>query len=204
MTQRVGLAELVARIPDGARLAVGGHHFSRLPLAALRALCAAPVRDLHWFSWGGGLPLEMLLAAGKVARIDLCFSSLDIFGLPPRFRAVAEAGEIPVTDWPALAMIAALEAGMKNLPAQPVQLPVGSDLVQTCPALSRVGEDGTALVPAVRPDAALLHVPFADEDGNVALYGARALDVLLAGPRGRFWSPPRRLCRAGRWRGWGG
>jgi glutaconate CoA-transferase subunit A len=181
VTAFVTLSDLVARVPSGARLSVGGHHFARLPMAALRALAAAPARDLRWFSWGGGLPLEILLAADRIASIDLCFSSLDIFGLPPRFRAVAEAGTVPVADWPALAMIGALEAGMRNLPAMPVQLPVGSDLAATCPGLAPTGDGRTAMVAAVRPDVALLHAPYADAAGNVAIYGARALDVLLAG-----------------------
>ena len=181
MTAFEPLATLVARVADGARIAVGGHHFARLPMAALRALCTGPARDLHWFSWGGGLPLEMLLDADKIARIDLCFSSLDIFGLPPRFRAAAETDAIPVHDWPALAMIGALEAAMRNLPAMPVQLPLGSDLVTRCPGLTPAADGRTGLVAAVRPDLALLHAPFADAAGNVAIYGARALDVLLAG-----------------------
>lgn len=181
MTAFEPLSALVARIPDGARIAVGGHHFARLPMAALRALCSAPARDLHWFSWGGGLPLEMLLQADKIARIDLCFSSLDIFGLPPRFRAVAEARAVPVHDWPALAMIGALEAAMRNLPAMPVQLPLGSDLATRCSGLTPTGDGLTAMAAAVRPDVVLIHAPYADTAGNVAIYGARALDVLLAG-----------------------
>lgn len=176
------LDALVARIPEGARLTVGGHHFARLPIAALLAFCRGPARGVDWFGWGGGLPLEMLLEAGKVARIDLCFSSLDIFGLPPRFRAVAEGREVPVADWPALAMIGALEAGMRNLPWMPVQLPVGSDMAARCLGVETDPEaPGFGRVRAVQPDVALIHAPYADAAGNVAIYGARALDVLVAG-----------------------
>jgi glutaconate CoA-transferase subunit A len=181
MTAFEPISAQVARIQDGACIAVGGHHFARLPMAALRALCATSARDLHWFSWGGGLPLELLLQADKIARIDLCFSSLDIFGLPPRFRAVAESRAVPVHDWPALAMIGALEAAMRNLPAMPVQLPLGSDLASSCPGLTPTGDGVTAMAAAVRPDVVLIHAPYADTAGNVAIHGARALDVLLAG-----------------------
>ena len=176
---------LAARVVSGSRLAVGGHHFARLPIALLRAVCDDAPRDLNYFSWGGGLPLEMLLEAKTVGSIDLCFSSLDIFGLPPRFRAVAEAGGMRVSDWPALAMIQGLRAAEENLPFMPLQLPEGSDMAELCPGLTIHVDPATGrrvgLIPAQRIDTLLLHAPRADEAGNVAIYGATALDLALVG-----------------------
>ena len=81
-------AGLAAMVRDGDVFGVGGHHFARLPIALLRAIVERGVSGLRYVSWAGGLPLELLLEADAVASIDLCFSSLDIFGLPPR-RAAA-------------------------------------------------------------------------------------------------------------------
>ena len=179
------LTTLVGRITSGARISVGGHHFARLPIAALRALATGPAADLSYFAWGGGLPLEILLEAGKVARIDICFASLDIFGLPPLFRAAAESGSVPVFDWPALAMIQGLRAAQQNLPFMPMQLPEGSDMADLCPGLRCFEDDLSGrkigLVAAQPLDAVLIHAPYADRAGNVAIYGARALDLALAG-----------------------
>lgn len=75
--------------------------------------------------WAGGLPLEMLLEANAVAEIDLCFSSLDTLGLPPKFRTAAESSAIPVRDWTVLTMIQAPRAAQQNLPSMPFQLPQG-------------------------------------------------------------------------------
>ncbi|RUU16394.1 CoA-transferase, partial [Mesorhizobium sp. M6A.T.Ca.TU.002.02.2.1] len=111
-----GLAALVG---SGDVFGVGGHHFARLPIALLRAIAGSDIKDLRYVCWAGGLPLELLLEADAVAEIDLCFSSLDIFGLPPRFRAVAETNAVPVRDWTALAMIQALRAAQQNLPSMP-------------------------------------------------------------------------------------
>lgn len=180
----VSLAELAATVRAGERIAIGGHHFARLPLAALTALAAAKPVRLRYFAWAGGLPLELLLEAGLIAEIDLCFSSLDIFGMASRFRQAAESGAVPLRDWPALAMIQALRAAQQNLPYLPLQLPAGSDLLQRCPALKVAPDAGSGRVLAqaspVVIDSLFLHALRADAAGNVEIYGATALDLALA------------------------
>lgn len=181
----VSLAELAAMVDDGDRLSVGGHHFARLPIAALRAVIDHGVADLKWFAWAGGLPLELLLEQERVSEIDLCFSSLDIFGLAPRFRKAAETGTIPVRDWPALAMIQSLRAREQNLPFMPMQVPAGSDMMARCPAMHAYHDKASgrdiALVEASEIDTLLLHAPRADMAGNVEIFGAEALDTLQIG-----------------------
>jgi glutaconate CoA-transferase, subunit A len=176
---------LAAMITDGDRLGVGGHHFARLPIALLRAATHRGVRDLHYIAWAGGLPLELLLEADAVASIDICFSSLDIFGQPPRFRAVAESGELPVCDWTALAMIEALHAAQQNLPSRTFQLPAGSSMMERIPGARCVNDplSGKAVgaIPPLVLDTVLLHAPRADASGNVQIIGARALDLAMVG-----------------------
>ncbi len=57
-------------------------------------------------SWGGGIPLEILLGAGAVSRIVFCFSSLDIFGLAPLFRRAVEQDQVTIDEWSAFATAA--------------------------------------------------------------------------------------------------
>ena len=172
-------------VADGNRFGVGGHHFARLPIALLRAIGRRRASGLHYVSWAGGLPLELLLEAGAVAEIDICFSSLDIFGLPPRFRAAAESGSMPVRDWTALAMIQALRAAQANLPSLPFQLPTGSDMMGHIPGAQEVADaiEGTAIgvVPALRLDTVVFHAQRADEVGNVQILGPLALDLAMVG-----------------------
>lgn len=183
----LSLADLARRVRPGDRLGIGGHHFARLPLALIDAVIAEGPKDLHVISWGGGLPLEMLLEAGMVGAIDHCFSSLDIFGLAPRFRAAAEAGAVPVRDWTALAMIQGYQAAARNLPSLPFQPPEGSDMPALVPEIETVQRSGRtlALAPALPLDVALIHAPRADRSGNVQIIGARALDVALTGAADR-------------------
>ncbi|MFI0847096.1 CoA-transferase [Mesorhizobium sp. IMUNJ 23232] len=177
--------ELAAMVRPGETFGVGGHHFARLPIALLRAIGRSGVRDLRYVSWAGGLPLELLLEAGAVADIDICFSSLDIFGLPPRFRTAAETGALPVRDWTALAMIQALRAAQQNLPSMPFQLPEGSDMLARIPGAMTASDPVTgetvSVIPALRIDTFVVHAQRADESGNVQIIGPRALDFAMAG-----------------------
>jgi len=179
------LDALAARVRSGTRLSIGGHHFARLPIALLTKLVDNGVGDLNYFAWAGGLPLELLLEANAVSSIDICFSSLDIFGLAPRFRDVAENRKLPINDWPALSMIQGLRAAQQNLPFMPVQLPEGSTMMERCPAVRFHRDDRTGrligLVEAQIIDTVLLHAPRADTAGNVEIYGARALDMPIVG-----------------------
>lgn len=179
------LKALASRVESGSRLSVGGHHFARLPIALIREVCQRRVTGLRYFNWAGGLPLEMLLDAEAVESIDICFSSLDVFGLAPKFRKAVEKQGIPMIDWPALALIQSLRAAEQNLPFLPMQSPVGSELNETCPALTPYFDEGSqqtlSLVKAQTTDVLLLHAPRADESGNVELYGAHSLDKLVAG-----------------------
>ena len=179
------LAGLAAMVSDGDVFGVGGHHFARLPIALLRAIVERGVAGLRYVSWAGGLPLEMLLEANAVASIDICFSSLDIFGLPPRFRAAAESEAIPVRDWTALAMIQALRAAEANLPSLPFQLPAGSEMMKHIPGARTVidplAEEPVGAISPLRLDTVVLQAPRADALGNVEIYGARALDWPMVG-----------------------
>lgn len=176
---------LAAIVGGGDVFGVGGHHFARLPIALLRAIARLGVKDLRYVCWAGGLPLELLLEANAVAEVDICFSSLDIFGLPPRFRAAAETNAVPVRDWTALAMIQALRAGQQNLPSMPFQLPEGSDMLARVPgaiaAPDPIAGITTGIIPALRLDTFVVHAQRADESGNVQIIGPRALDFAMAG-----------------------
>ena len=134
-------------------------------------------------SWGGGLPLEILLGAGAVSRIVFCFSSLDIFGLAPLFRRAVEERQVVIDEWPAYAFTARLEAAKQNLPAMPFRLPGGSDLLAGQQAVTLPGpEQDPAVAEASRLDldVFLLHAQRADAAGNVEIAGSRGLDTTAA------------------------
>ncbi len=129
MAEIVSIDELARQVPDGVRLGVGGVHLARLPVALIKRIIEIGRKDFVFTGWGGGLALELFLEASAIRKLIFCFSSLDIFGLAPRFREALEHHTIEVEEWTALAMVQALHAAHFNLPEMPFQLPAGSDLM---------------------------------------------------------------------------
>src|SRR5581483_7729544 len=185
MADIVALDELASVVPDGVRLGIGGVHLSRLPIALIRRVLASGKKDFVFTSWGGGLPLELFLEADAVRKLIFCFSSLDIFGLAPRFRDALENKKIEIEEWTALAMQQALHAAHFNLPEMPFQIPVGSDLMKAGAFWKECSSafSGEPLAQARRldVDVLLLHAQRADRDGNIEIQGARGFDPSLMG-----------------------
>src|SRR3954469_22488713 len=185
MANIVNLDELAEIVRDGVRLGIGGVHLSRLPIALIQQILASGKKDFVFTSWGGGLPLELFLEADAVRKLIFCFSSLDIFGLAPKFREALENNRIEIEEWTALAMAQALHAAHFNLPEMPFQIPAGSDLMKTGTFWQQSSSvfSGELLGQARRLDidVLLLHAQRADHSGNVELQGARGFDLSLLG-----------------------
>jgi len=185
MTEIVSLEELAAKVPSGSRIGIGGVHLSRLPLALIGRVLELGRRDFTYISWGGGLPLEMFLEAGAIKKLIFCFSSMDFFGLAPRFRRALEKNTVEVEEWTALAMIQGLHAAYYNIPDMPFQLPAGSDLMDHGDfwkkTVSPFTGEPVGLVQRLDVDVLLIHAQRADSQGNVEIQGARGLDISLLG-----------------------
>lgn len=177
----VTLTELAAGVADGNRVGVGGALLTRLPLAMLHALAERRPRDLTYVSWGGGIPLEILLGADAVSKVVFCFSSLDIFGLAPLFRRAVEEDRVAIDEWPAFPFTARLEAAKQNLPVMPFRWPEGSDLLVGQPAAARdAARPDLGYADRLDLDVFLLHAQRADAAGNVEIFGSRGMDTTAA------------------------
>jgi glutaconate CoA-transferase subunit A len=172
-------------IKNNTSIGIGGHHFARLPIALINNLLNKNPKNLEFISWSGGLALELFLQKNAVNKIQICFSSLDIFGLAPLFRKTCESKTIEVIDWSALGLIKALRAGQQNIDSEIFQYPWGSDLplkTKFCKKFKDpISKNHFAIVPSLKIDNFLLHASRADEDGNVEILGPRALDTIMAG-----------------------
>ncbi|MER6468280.1 CoA transferase subunit A [Streptomyces collinus] len=162
--------EVVSRLSSGMTLGIGGWGSRRKPMALVRALLRAGIGDLTVVSCGGP-DVGLLAAAGRIRRLVTAFVTLDSVPLEPHYRAARESGAFELTEVDEGMLLSGLRAAAHRLPFLPVRAGLGSDVMRVNPALRTVTspyEDGETLVamPALRTDAALVHVNRADRLGN--------------------------------------
>ncbi|MFJ9349592.1 CoA transferase subunit A [Streptomyces sp. NPDC101237] len=162
--------EAVSRLASGMTLGIGGWGSRRKPMALVRALLRSGVDDLTVVAYGGP-DVGMLAAAGRIRKLVTAFVTLDSVPLEPHYRAARERGAFELTEVDEGMFMWGLRAAADRLPFLPVRAGLGSDVMRTGPGLRTVTspyDDGETFVamPALRLDAALVHVNRADRLGN--------------------------------------
>lgn len=172
--KRMTSADVVSRLRSGMTLGVGGWGARRKPMALVREILRSDLTDLTLVSYGGP-DVGMLCAAGKVRKLIFAFVSLDEIPLEPWFRKAREAGAIEVLELDEGMFQWGLKAAAFGLPFLPTRVGFGTDLIELggLKTVTSPYDDGEVLVamPALKLDAALIHVHRADWRGNVQALG---------------------------------
>ncbi|WP_149822712.1 CoA transferase subunit A [Streptomyces tailanensis] len=162
--------EAASRLESGMTLGIGGWGSRRKPMALVRALLRTEITDLTVVSYGGP-DVGMLAAAGRIRKLIAAFATLDSIPLEPHFRAARERGAFELMEIDEAMFMWGLHAAANRLPFMPVRAGIGSDVMRVNPELRTITSpyaDGETFVamPALRLDAALVHVNRADRQGN--------------------------------------
>ena len=184
----VGVAELAAMVPDGAKLVIAKDE-SGVSMAGALALIRRGVKNLHLVTVPvSGLEADMLIGAGCVATLETSAITLGEFGLAPCFSRAVKNGSLRLRDSTCPAIYAGLQAAQKGLPFMPLRGILETDVLANRPdwkAIDNPFESGDRIVvlPAIVPDFALFHVPLADRHGNVFIGRQRELMLLAHAAR---------------------
>ncbi len=176
------LAGAIATIPDGSVVALGGNTVHRSPSAAVRELARQGKRGLTVVKTAGGYDVDLLCAAGCVARLIVAYVGFEnLEGLAPGFRAAVEAGRVAVEEQTCPTVIAGLRAAAQGIPFMPIAGMSGSDLVPGRFLAVRDPYSGgeVVTVPALRPDWAIVHAQESDQAGNARVHGTQFEDLLM-------------------------
>ena len=177
------LDEALTAVADGCMLIVP-REVSGVPMAATRALIRRGVKRLHLVALPtSSLQTDLLIGAGCVETLETSAVSLGEFGPAPRFTAAITAGLLHMKDATCPALHAALRAAEKGVPFMPLRGLIGSDLLKHRGDWKTIdnpygSNDPIVLLPALKPDVALIHAPMADRAGNVWIGRQRELATM--------------------------
>lgn len=176
--------EVIDRIPNGGTVAIGGSSISRKPMALVRALARSDRRDLTVIVDVGGPDVDLLLGTGRVAEVIYAFVGFEVLGLAPHFRRARQNQSVRFQEWTEYTVMAGLDATIKRVPFMPTHATLGTDVLRVNTAFKEIrdpfSEEPLVAVPALKPDVALIHVNYADRQGNGVILGDGHVDVLCA------------------------
>ena len=182
--KRISLPEAIVPIADGALVALGGNTLHRGPGAAVHEIVRQGKRGLEVVKTAGAYDVDLLCAAGCVAAVSAGFVGYETpFGMAPAYRKAVESGRVAAHEHACATVIAGLRAAIQGVPFMPVAGLQGSDL-PAARGFQPISDPYTGaevyVVPAMRPDVAIIHVQEADARGNGRIVGTRFEDVLMA------------------------
>lgn len=177
-------AQAVTLVRDGDHIAVGGCLYSRTPMALLFEVLRQGQRDLTLSRCLTCYEGELFLATGATRHIMTSWMGFGApWGTSKIMRQLVEADEAVLEEWSHLGIGMRYRAGAMGVPFLPMLSMLGSDLVEhtetremDCPFTG----ERLALVPALFPDVALIHVHRADMYGNAQIDGYRHMDTDIA------------------------
>ncbi|MEQ8227635.1 MAG: CoA-transferase [Rhodospirillales bacterium] len=173
MTTQNNVAALAEQVPDGALLALPPD-YSFVPMSLIRALIRRGAKDLHVLAVPiSGMAADLLIGAGCVRLMEAAAVSLGEAGLAPSFTRAVQDGSLKMRDSTCPAIHTALQASEKGVPFMPLGGIIGSDIVNHRDDWKIVddplgqGNGRILLLPAIKPDVAVIHAPLADKAGNI-------------------------------------
>lgn len=179
MEQAVGL------LKDGDMLAIGGNVLHRTPMAFIRQVALSGKKGLRLVKTAGAQEVDILCACGNAVEVDAGFVSYETkYGLAMHYRKEVESGRVKANEHACYTVISALRAAVCGSPFMPVRGLVVSDLLKYNDYFEVVddpfGSGPIAVVKALVPDVAVIHVQKCDCYGNAIIEGMKFEDVLMA------------------------
>lgn len=200
--KRTTLDEAVASVENGMTIGIGGWGSRRKPMAFVRALLRTGVKDLTVVTYGGP-DIGLLCSAGKVAKVYYGFVSLDSPPFyDPWFSRARTTGSIVAREMDEGMLRCGLQAAAARLPFLPIRAGLGSSVpdfwdgeLKTVRSPYPTGGQTEELIamPALRLDAAFVHLNLGDKHGNAAYTGIDPYfdDLFLMAAERRYLSVER-------------
>ena len=175
MTKLVPLPDAIATyVNDGDILYAAG--FTHLiPFAAGHEIIRQGKKDLTLARATPDLIYDQMVAAGCARKVIFSYMGNPGVGSLRIVRGAIEQGKLEWEEYSHFGMITRLQAGASGLPFLPMNQTGATDLEKANTNIKRIpdpfGGKDVIVVPALKPDVAIVHVQRADASGNAHLWG---------------------------------
>ena len=173
------MKEAVSRfIEDGDSVVMGAALESAIPFSAGHEIIRQGKKDLTLIGPISDMLFDQIIGSGCVKKVIAAWVGNVIMGVGYNMRRAMEEGiprKIEINDYTNFAIALALHAGSLGIPFIPTKSLLGTGMMSEeqpfkgmeCPYT----KEKLALVPALKPDVAILQAQRADEEGNTHFWG---------------------------------
>jgi glutaconate CoA-transferase, subunit A len=175
MSKMMPLSQAIHQyVQDGDIIYAAG--FTHLiPFAAGHEIIRQERRDLVLARATPDLIYDQMVAAGCARKVVFSYMGNPGVGSLRILRSALEAGKLEWEEYSHFSMISRLQAGATGLPFMPMNPTAAGDLERANPNYRTVTDpysgQPVVVVPALKPDVAIVHVQRADADGNAQIWG---------------------------------
>jgi len=173
------MKEAVSRfVDDGETIVMGTALEAAIPFAAGHEIIRRKKKDLTLIGPISDMLFDQMIGAGCVRKVIAAWVGNVIMGVGYNLRRAVETGiprKIELQDHTNFSISLGLRAGAMGIPFIPTKTLLGTGMMERkrpfkemiCPYT----KERLALVPALRPDVAVVHVQRVDEEGNTHFWG---------------------------------
>jgi len=181
----MSLEEASNFVNNGDHVAVGGCTASRTPMAMIWSLIRARKSDLSISRSITSTEGDLFFSSGISKHIlTSWFSQGIVWGISKVMRHYTENQLAIFEEWSHMSIGLRYRAGAMGIPYIPTRSMLGSDIINqlddikeaTCPFT----QEKLALLPALNPDVAIIHVQRCDAHGNAQIDGLTFMDIDMA------------------------
>lgn len=169
------MTEAIDRIAPGDSVAMGLALEHAIPFAAGHELLRQQPEALTLIGPISDTLFDQLIGGDIVSRVRAAWVGNVSAGTGHRFREAVNTGSVDVEDHSNFSMALALHAASLGVPYLPTRSLLGSDIFEESDLFQASEDpftgDPLALVPAIHPDWAIIHVQRADPYGNAHFWG---------------------------------
>ena len=175
MNKVMSLSDAVSRFVHNGDSVYAAGFTHLIPFAAGHEIIRQKRRDLVLARATPDLIYDQLVAAGCARKVVFSYVGNPGVGSLRIVRAEIEAGNLEWEEYSHFGMISRLQAGATGVPFMPMNPTAAGDLERANPNHRNVVDPYSgrevAVVPALRPDVAIVHVQRADAEGNAQIWG---------------------------------